>query len=202
MTIADDNDFSAMKYYISRVDSVMASNYLFNNDSKFSFSLESEYFRTNYRGEVDRSDTASLQVLFGNKKLIESEVLDSAKEDGNSPPDDFIIPALWNDSCSYFFYPNDTGAGDLSIGFEFENIYKNGLVSGLITFNRNSYLIKTLILYYIDTGNTDHMSKVFKFIEQNTRPVLNEVEIHWKKGTLLGREYYLIRYRLFDYELH
>jgi hypothetical protein len=201
LTVSADDDLPALKYYISKVDSVLASEYLFNTDTEFSVSVESEYLRTNYRGEIDRFDTASWRMSFRDSKAAEITVIDSVNEDGNTPPDDFTIPPLWNDSCRYFFYPNDTGTGRLSIGFDFDNMNKNGLVSGLCSFNRDSHLMQTLILYYVDTGIVDHMSRVYKFGSVDSRPVIEGLEIHWKKGTLLGREYYRRKLHFYDYDL-
>ena len=198
---ADDDDLPTLEYYITRVDSVLALKYLFNDIPDFSVTIESNYYRTNYRAEIDKSDTAAWRVSYTGGKAVNVAIVDSAGEIKNTLPDDFAIQPLWNESYHYYFYPNDPGVGRLSIGFESPEPARGGLISGFFSFDRDSYYLQTVTLYYVEVNDADHLSRVYHFTVVDSLPVLSELEIHRKKGILTGSKYYRETLRFSDYDI-
>jgi len=141
-------------FYLDKSDSLLKEQYIFNSDVAFSVILISILQKTDYHGELEDIDTASFKVYYNNGLIDSFFILDSASMSENNLPEslDFILPRLLDDSYFYFF-PNDTGAGKLAIGFELVDTISNVIYSGLINLDRDSF--RPLLLMHFDQNPED-----------------------------------------------
>lgn len=173
---AEIND-SALRYYIEKVDSVLNQSALYDTELKLSFKLNSIYDNINYRGVTDKIDTASFLVKYSNAAVVSSETLDSSGLKENVIPPKLNFEKPWELDCRFYFYPNDTGAGNIAIGFEPLNDDGIGVPAGLIEINRESYQIHSLYFHY---GNIDKylwLSKTYYFSDEFGNLLPNELII-------------------------
>jgi len=166
-----------MRYYVEKIDSVLDESALFNAELKLTFELNSVYNNINYRGVTDKIDTALFLVNFENAAVASSEILDSSKLKENTIPQKLNFVKPWETNCRFYFYPNDTGAGKLAIGFEPLHGDSIGVPSGLIEINRENYQIKSLYLYYNNLDNYLWLSKTYYFSDEYRNLIPRELII-------------------------
>jgi hypothetical protein len=197
---ASRNDSTVIRYYLENLDSVCAGQYIFNAGVPFTFTLNSIYQQTNYRGMVNKSDTAKLQFFFSGGRQDSVKIIDSAKFDKNIIPSSFAVPAVWRETYVYSFYPNDTGAGILAIGFDLPSGSTDHPV-GFLTLDRNRYFLQSLFLGYVHKEGYREYSQTFRFKEFGEYYILQRWEIDGSINTITGIKYFRQIYELYDYKL-
>ncbi|PKK82650.1 MAG: hypothetical protein CVT49_12620 [candidate division Zixibacteria bacterium HGW-Zixibacteria-1] len=192
---------ATMQFYLDNASYVFNQNYLFNSTASFSFELRSIYHETDYRGEIKKIDTAVYLFHFADGKLDSMNVIDSTSMDKNTPPDSSMPFLPWNDSLNFYFYPNDTGAGRLAVGFESPVEDSIRARSGFMNINREDFSLETVFLHRRDEEGINRQSFDYYFerVDNVIRPT--RFETYSLKIAILGRQYTRHIYEFFDYKL-
>lgn len=193
------NDTAVFDYYLQKVDSTYRDTYIFRAKTEFEVSVRSIYVHLDSRGAFVSADTAGFRLTFAGDSVAAIEIVDSTAEATNTPPEIFDFAYPCGDEYQYNFYPNDTGAGILAIGFEPAEEKRLQLPSGLMTFERNSYRLSHLVLYYYEKKGYQRYSEVFKFGAFENFQVLDRMQINAARDGLIQNFYYKIIYEFYDY---
>ncbi len=182
-------DDPAMKFYLDKADSVLNSSTLFNNNLQYSVSATSIYDKINYRGITDESDTTGFLIDFDNLQFVISQIIDTVGLEENTFPSDIQFEKPWELNCRFYFFPRDTGAGDLAIGFAPVDSLRGENPEGLIIINRDTYQIKSLYLHYLAFDEYEWMSREYQFSYENEIALLKSLTI---QGCYFG--FFQLRY--------
>jgi hypothetical protein len=188
ISYADDIN-SVISFYLNNLDYVFNQNYAFKSDSSFSCKAQSIMSTTDYRGKPDKTDTTVVKLFYSKGQLDSSAVLDSAKLKDNILPDSFVPPQIWRDSLKYDFYPNDTGAGTLAIGFESKSMDSSKAVIGFLNLNRANFYLEALFLHYPHPENYGSISEIYIFDSSDGHLLLRRFERQTSKILFMGRQY-------------
>jgi hypothetical protein len=186
---ADDRPDVVMRYYLEGVDSMLSSNYIFVSDESFSCRVTSILTITDYRGVTDKADTAVFKIYYSDGDRDSSIVIDSAGHKDNVLPEGFMPPNLWSDNLHYYFFPNDTGAGRLAVGFDKLDGAKVDNPVGFINLNRNNFQPESIFLHYPHGGESRRRSENYFFEIQNGIIRLKTYEKISVEIRFLGRHY-------------
>lgn len=170
-------DDPAMKFYLDKTDSVLNKSSLFNKDIEYSVSTTSIYQNISYRGVAGESDTASFLIKYRQGNFIGSEVVDSAVMEDNIFPPAVQFEKPWGHNCRFYFFPRDTGAGDLAIGFEPADSVDKKCPEGLIILDRDTYQIKQIYLHYQAVDEYEWLSLEYQFMYENEITSLKSLAI-------------------------
>ncbi|MCP4706544.1 MAG: hypothetical protein GY865_18250 [candidate division Zixibacteria bacterium] len=173
---AEDID-PAMEFYLGKIDSVLNSSTLFDNNLKSSVSLKSIYVKLNYRGIVSESDTANFLGSLLNGEFIKSQIIDTSYLDENIVPAKLQFEKPWIFNCRFYFFPRDTGAGDLAIGFVPADTLDKKAPEGIIIINRDTYRVKNIYLHYLNIEDYEWLSKSYQFVYENDISLLKSLTI-------------------------
>jgi len=189
-----DIDDPAMKFYLEKTDSVLNGSTLFNNDLKYSVLVTSVYNKISYRGISSELDTAGFFCEFTDGRFVESETDDTAAIDENIVTANLRFEKPWELNCRFYFFPRDTGAGDLAIGFAPADTLAKTSPEGMIIINRDTYQIKRLYLHYTAIDEYAWLSKTYRFSHDSGTVLLRSL-------TLQGCYYGFFRRRFFRQDL-
>ena len=197
---SQDRD-ATMQFYLENTAFVFTQNYIFNAELEYSIKIRSIYEQTNYRGEPEKIDTAMYSCYFNSGRLDSINIIDSASIGENIPPDSFAPFLPWNDSLNFYFYPNDTGAGRLAIGYESPDTDSSNLLTGFININRDDYVLQGIFRHSRGEAGAKRMSDVFLFerVDRLIRPT--RFEKYKVKMAFLGHQYTRHIYEFFDYSI-
>jgi len=190
-----------IKYYLSGVDSTFNQAFIINAIS-FDCQVMSILKVTNYRGETDKIDTALYQLYFLGGNLDSISIIDSAGTEKNSLPDNFTPPDIWNQKINFTFYPNDTGAGRLAIGFNRSDSLLSRNSTGFINIDRNRFDLLSLFVHYPFYKEAIRHSKSYKFDYKDgfIRPLIYESNSIEKR--FMGQKYFQHRLYFDKYNIH
>lgn len=196
------SDDVVMEYYLENVASVFSRDYLFETEKSFACQVRSIYRRTDYRGELNSIDTA-LFGLYGHHGKIDSiTIVDSAAVGNNRFPGKLGLVRVWEAENSYYFFPNDTGAGRLAIGYEPVDSEAENPPSGFFNIDRYNFDLLALFVYFPDPPDNERLSRTFSFDRVDSVIVPRKLEIHATKMRFLGREYINHILEFFDYHIN
>ena len=190
-----------MDYYLSKLDSVLTGRYIFQVDTTFSVKVRSIFIHHDSRGGLRSSDTAVYELKFENLHKISETILDSSTNAANNPPDTFTFQFPQNSQYIYNFFPNDTGAGILAIGFDPPEYLRDSMPDGIVTFDRTSYNISRLILNFIEREGYQRYSVVYEFEEISKLLTLKSLQINAAKSGFLRNVYYRRIFEFYDYNI-
>jgi len=197
---AQKND-ATIRFYLKNIDSVFAANYIFNYAGDFSCKARCLLHMTDYRGVLKNIDTAVYQLFYNRGKLDSLQIIDSAKAKGNIMPDSLHPLLPWKDSNSYYFFPNDTGAGSLAIGFEPADTTRPDLPAGFLNLNRNDYTLEYISLAFPRPKDYERASRSYRFERLGQHIILIRQESNNIKLAFLGRQYIKRIYEFYDYQI-
>ncbi len=183
-------DDPAMKFYLNKTDSVLNNSTLFYNNLQYSVSATSIYDKINYRGITDESDTAGFLIDFDNLQFVISQIIDTAGMEENIFPSDFQFEKPWELNCRFYFFPRDTGAGDLAIGFAPVDSLWGKNPEGLIIINRDSYHVKSMYLHYLALDDYEWLSREYQFSYENKIALLKSLTIQGCYYGFFQRRYF------------
>ncbi len=186
-------------FYLNKVDSVFNNYYIFNRPEESVFKVRCIYLVTNYRGKSEVRDTAVYGMNCRDGKFDLNRIIDSSSIKDNPPPTAPIIEKPWEGDFQFYIFPNDTGAGDLAIGFVFPYGEKGDKPTGLFTLDRESYNIKSLVLSYIQRTGFESYSESYAFYQADTLIRLKSLEINSSRAGFIGAKYVKHRFEFYDY---
>jgi hypothetical protein len=187
---AANSDEAVLKFYIGKVDSTINQYYLFESQRGFSVEIESRLYETNYRGIVSDSSIASCYFTHLSNGTDSIDAIKQAKDKNNKIPDSFILSKPWKETYRFYFYPNDTGAGELAIGFDPAAESEISLPSGFMMINRDDYFIRSIIFYFPNKEGYKKYSETYKFDSIDGFISPKSIEINGARATFTGIEYF------------
>ncbi|SYZ73800.1 exported hypothetical protein [Candidatus Zixiibacteriota bacterium] len=186
---AGRGDSTVIRYYLKNLDSAYAKSYIFASGTAFSFKIRIIYEETSYRGTINKADTAAMELYFSAGKRDSLEIIDSAQDEKNIIPDSFAVPPVWRHQYDYSFYPNDTGAGILAIGFDRQSNAENPPV-GFLTMDRDTYYLKSLFLSFPEKEGYRQYSRTYHFERFDDYYIPTIWEIDGSMNTFTGIKYF------------
>lgn len=192
---------AAMQFYLDNVSYVFGRNYVFDMDGDFSFKVRSILEKINYRGEQESIDTASFGLQFRGGKLDLTETIDTAATEDNIPPNSFTFPKPWEQNYDFYFFPNDTGAGRLAIGFESRDTTGKRQLAGFFNVNRDNYYVEELFFHNPDPDNYERLSEAILFDRSGKLILITRIEIHAVTFRFFMRQYSRQVLEFYDYNV-
>ncbi len=186
---AEDTEY-ALKFYFDKLDSVLAENILYDSTLSFETEVVSRYHYLNYRGVLDKADTARYALFYRKGRIDSVAVIDSAGIDRNTVPQTLRFDKPWQENCRFYFFPNDSGSGIISIGFESVDASDLDSPSGVISFDRDKYFIQTLRLHYPSHGEYERFSLNYIFGFEQDKNVLKTLTIQGSFAGLFLKRYF------------
>jgi hypothetical protein len=180
----------AIAFYLEKVDSVLSASNLFSPDISDTCLIKSYYEETNYRGESEQTDTTAAEIVIIGGKIIIGNIIDSADLSENTLPDTLRFDKPWELNCDFDFFPNDTGAGDLTIGFDPKSDSLNPAPTGMIIFNRDNYHPTKLFLHYRKLEDLERYSLIFEFSTNGKSVRLDSLLIQGNTYGFFSRQYF------------
>ena len=205
---ASNNQVSApvidpvIEFYLARVDSAFETSYIFDRPGGCIFKIKSIYTLTNYRGKVSKSDTAEYELVCKSGIFTLARTIDSASVAENSSLTKLEIERVWAGGYKYYLFPNDTGAGLFSIGFDNPDPKAKERPNGILALDRDSYEIKSLLLNYSKKEGYLGYSESFDFYTKDSILYLKSLEISSSSSGLFGTTYLKRHIEFYDYKLH
>jgi len=188
--VAGSSDDMVLKFYLGKVDSALNQYYLFESSIVFSAEITARLYNTNHRGIVIDSSVAISKLSHLANKGDSVTVVKPADNKNNIIPDSFGLFRPWKETYRFYFFPNDTGAGELAIGFDPSSEGGRNLPSGLFSINRDNYFTKSIIFYFPNKEGYKKYSESYQFGSQNGFITLRKIEINGARATLTGIEYF------------
>jgi len=193
---------ATMRFYLDNTAYVFDQNFIFNKEADFSFKVRSILERTDYRGKLEKVDTAVYDIHVASGKVDSINVIDSASQSENVPPDSFAPFLPWEEgNFDFYFYPNDTGAGRLAVGYETPGGDTVDIRSGFMNINRDNFTLQSVFLHSRDEEGFQRLSRVYSFERSDgvIRPL--KYEEYRVKIAFMGHNYTRIYAEFFDYQL-
>ncbi|UCD93644.1 MAG: hypothetical protein JSU69_07680 [Candidatus Zixiibacteriota bacterium] len=198
VSFAEDDD-ATLRFYVENVAYVFARNYLFNTEADFSFKARTILRTTDYRGVLKKIDTGSYAVYYKGGRLHSVDSLDSVAAGEVPLPDSFLFREPWKTDYSYYFFPNDTGAGRLAIGFELEGAGRDSLPNGFFNINRDDFYPQALFLHSRNVGGYKRLSNTYYFKRLGKILLPERFEKFAVQTAFLGRRYTRYIVEFYDY---
>lgn len=190
-----------MKFYLNKLDSSFQDEYIFVSDAVFDVSVRSIFQETDYRGKAKGTDTAVYRIYYTNEQIDSFTVIDSAGEKDNKLPDRFFFVPPWYQDYDFYFFPNDTGAGALAIGFQPDSTQPDTLTTGMLMVDRDTYKLKSIMLYDPTPENVSRLSEIYEFGPRGKYQILLNYEKHMVNTAFLGKKYTNQKFEFFDYNI-
>jgi len=196
---ANTQDEPIIDFYLSQLDSTFQSEYIFVSDANFSVEVQSIMIKTDYRGEIDKVDTAIYKVYYSGE-IDSVSIIDSALTlDENILPEKFFFNPPWYEENIFFFYPNDTGGAILAIGFRPDSAFSDTVVTGFLNMDRYDYKLKSIFMHDPDPEEYDNISHVFYFGPRDDYQIILSYEIQGLKQALLGKLFFKQKFEFTKY---
>ena len=192
---------ATMQFYLDNTAYVFNQNFIFNKEADFSFKVRSILEKTDYRGKLEKIDTAVYHIYVTSGVVDSMNVIDSASQSENIPPDSFAPFLPWEEkSFSYYFYPNDTGAGRLAIGYETPGGDTTDNRSGFMNVDRDNFTLISVFLHSRNEEGFRRLSRVYSFerSEGVIRPL--KYEQYRVRIAFMGHSYTRLYAEFFDYQ--
>ena len=196
---AAEGDDATLRFYVENVAYVFSQNYVFSDEAEFTFKARTILRTTDYRGVLKKIDSSLYAVSFKGGKLFSIDSLDTVAAGEIPLPDSFLFLQPWMIDYSYYFYPNDTGAGRLAIGFESEGAGRDTLPSGFFNINRDDFYLQALFLHSRGLGGYERLSNTYYFKRHDKAILPERFEKFGVKTAFLGRRYTRYIVEFYDY---
>jgi hypothetical protein len=198
---AGKGDDAVIEFYLKKADSVMAVSYIFNSSLHFTFMTKTIYYLTDSRGNTKKVDTAVFMVEYNERRMMSVTVIDSARIHENILPKEITPAPLWEQHLAYYFFPNDTGVGQLAIGFDPAASYGDKLPSGFLSLDRDTYYLSSLKLNYPGKEGYIKYSEAYNFEPREGFLVPRRLEIHGAWNTFLSQIYFRQNLEFYDFRI-
>jgi hypothetical protein len=150
------------------------------------------------RGGLVKSADTSVARYFFTKGNIDSVVYQSGKRE-LSVDIDLRTPDIFDSSYRRFFFPNDTGAGDLAIGFETE-LLADPRPTGILTIDRDSYAAQRLHTSWPHKEGFRRFGRSFHFVQNNGLTLPDTIVELAVIERLLADDDYRLEITIFEYD--
>jgi len=198
---AGKGEDAVIEFYLKKADSVMAVSYIFNSSLHYTFTTKAIYSITDYRGTIKKVDTAVFLVEYKERRAASVMVIDTARIQENTLPKEFTPAPLWDQHLAYYFFPNDTGAGQLAIGFDPAASCGDKLPSGFLSLDRDTYYLRSLNINYPRKEGFIKFSETYYFEPLEGILVPNRLEIHGAWNTFMSQTYFRQNLEFYDFRI-
>jgi hypothetical protein len=146
-------------------------------------------------------DTAIFLVEYEERHVASVTVIDSARIQENTLPKEVTPAPLRDQKLAFYFFPNDTGVGQLAIGFDPADSYGDKLPSGFLSLDRNSYYLRSLSLNYPRKEGFIKYSEEYYFGRLDGYLVPHVLEIHGAWNTFFSQTYFRQNLEFYDFRI-
>nr|MBN2277088.1 hypothetical protein [candidate division Zixibacteria bacterium] len=191
-----------IQYYLDQTGKIFGEHYLFGQNIKYSVEMRAIYEQTDYRGEMQKLDTAVYRMYCDGSRRDSTVIIDSAGAKENSLPETFDFPRPWNKDYQYYFYPNDTGAGLLAIGFVEKKADSTAPITGFININRDDFYLIDIFYHDPSPQGLFRRSERLHFRRLTDYIILDFYSIQIIERNLLGWRYFSCEFEFIEYQLN
>ena len=188
-----------LSFYWERAGKTFESRDPVERGTAYVMTILSVYKYINNKGKVDNEDSLSQKRYYSWGKLDSVKTLKG--DESRFKNLILTVPDFFADHYQLEFYPNDTGAGDMSIGFDTGET-SDSTPTGLLVFDRQSYLPHWLYLYYPDKKYFERFSRSYRFTVLDGLIFPDSVwEVGAKQGVFF-KEHYRIETRILEININ
>ncbi|RKX21720.1 MAG: hypothetical protein DRP35_03640 [Candidatus Zixiibacteriota bacterium] len=195
---AEESD-PILEFYVKRGNSVFSSRNPLERAINFSFMAKTYYKKINNEGEAKKVDSAFSTHYYSFGQL-DSLIWDSLKT-SKFVEFEYESPNIFDMNYIYNFYPNDTGAIDLPIGFDVDSTNFEDPI-GVVIIDRNLYFIKWLYLHYPNEVSHKRYSRSFRFTNINNYIFPDSIWVVGAKRGIFSAENYRIETGIYNIEIY
>ena len=199
--VGESTDSTVIQYYLKQARNSFETTYIYNLKSGFQCQAQAIATLTNYRGKLDQVDTSTYEIMYADGKVSSIDMTDTARMAENVIPAMTIPDMPWELDCWFYFFPNDTGGENISIGFEPNDATIPGAASGFIKLDRYNFTVKEYTIYESNGGFSDRYSRVYTFAYRDLLTVPVTLERHWRAGGFWGRKYFYQKITFDNYQM-
>lgn len=128
-------------YYWSRASAVWLKNQKALSDQLVSCDVSAVVQELSRGGVVKSADTSINRYFYTNGRI--DSIVNVSGTKRLSVDIDLNFPTIFDSNYQKTFFPNDTGAGDLAIGFDTDTLV-DPRPTGILTIDRNTYAVRRL----------------------------------------------------------
>jgi hypothetical protein len=190
-----------MDYYLDGLDSVFQNEYIFIADTSFTVDVQAVFEKTNYRGKISEIDSAVYRLYYAGGQIDSVDIIDSLRNERSVFPEEFIFFPPWYQEYDFYFYPNDTGVGELAIGFRPDSAHPDTMPSGIISLDRGNFRLQSLLIHDPNATEYDRLSEIYEFETRDGYQRLRKYVKHGVKIGFVGSRYSRQFFEFFNYRL-
>ena len=195
---AEESD-PILEFYVKRGSSVFSSRNPLERAVNFSFMARTYYKKIDNKGEVKKIDSAFITQYYSFGQL-DSLLWDSLKT-SQFIEFEYEFPNVFDKKYLYNFYPNDTGAVDLPIGFDTDSTNFEYPI-GVVIIDRNLYSLKWLYLHYPNESSHKRYSRSFRFTNIDNYIFPDSIWVVGAKRGIFSTENYRIETGIYNIEIY
>ncbi len=199
--VGESTDSTVIRYYLKQARNSFETTYIFGLKRDFQCQAQAIATLTNYRGKLDQVDTLAYEVVYSDGKTSSINMTDTARMSENVIPEMAIPDMPWELDCWFYFFPNDTGGENISIGFEPHDATAPNAASGFIKLDRYNFTVKEYTIYESNGQFSERYSRVYTFEYRNLLTVPVALERHWRAGGFWGRRYFYQKITFDNYQM-
>ncbi len=151
------------------------------------------------RGGVVKSADTSVSRYFYSPTAVDS-VVHLSGEKRLSVDVDLATPAIFDSVYHKFFFPNDTGAGDLAIGFDTDTLIDRR-PTGILTIDRESYCARRLHISWPHKPGFRRFGRSYHFVQMDQLTVVDTIIESAVIERLLADDDYRLEITITNYRL-
>lgn len=188
MSNADDSD-PILEFYRERANKVYKSRNPFNTGTNYSFTAKTYYYVIEDNGRTKRTDSSISDYYYSFGEQDSVITLVEPKNQHEKLNFDYLN--VFESDYQFYFFPNDTGGEEISIGYDSKDFNPEQPV-GFVVLNRELFYMKLLHLYYMHERRDQRVSKSFRLIEYEGMIFPDSIwEIKARRG-ILSVDYYRV----------
>lgn len=161
--VASQGRREIIDYYWNHAADSWTANRAAIRDQKYSCQVWAVAQELSRGGQVKSADTSVNRYFFCGERI--DSVVHQSGDKRLTIDVDLAIPDMFDSTYLRTFFPNDTGAGDLSIGFDTDSS-ADVRPTGILTFDRDTHVMRRLHLAYPRKPGFRRFSRTVHFFEQ------------------------------------
>ncbi len=156
VTAADD----ILNFYVGKAKSSFETRNPIENGAKYSYRVKSYFKKVIKDGQTKLVDSVETDFYYSFGELDSTRVI--VKPKSYSDQVNLNFKNIFEQDYYFYFYPNDTGGTDLSIGFDTYDFDETRPV-GFAVIDRSRHFLKWLYLYHINDRKDKRNSRWLRF---------------------------------------
>lgn len=187
-----------LDYYWSRAGVVWAQNQAALGDRIVACDVQAIVMELSRGGVVKSADTSVSRYFFSHG-AVDSTVHLSGRA-RLTVDVDVSFPSLFDSTYEKTFFPNDSGAGDLAIGFDTDTA-GDLRPTGILTIDRNTYTARRLHVTWPHKAGFRRFGRSYHFVQVSDLTLIDTITESAVIERLLADEDYRLETSLSNYQL-